>query len=62
MAEILAFVPTWQILAFAGVFGALWGSFANVVIARWPEGKSVVRPASHCRACGTPIRFLSRAG
>jgi leader peptidase (prepilin peptidase) / N-methyltransferase len=57
MDELLAYVPSWQILALAGVFGALWGSFANVVIARWPEGKSVVRPASHCMACGTPIRF-----
>ncbi|MDD5306529.1 MAG: prepilin peptidase [Deltaproteobacteria bacterium] len=57
MSELLAIVPAWQILLLAGVFGALWGSFANVVIARWPQGQSVVRPASHCMACGTPIRF-----
>jgi leader peptidase (prepilin peptidase)/N-methyltransferase len=44
----------WQVAA--GVFGALWGSFANVVIVRWPREMSVVRPASHCLACGAPIR------
>jgi leader peptidase (prepilin peptidase) / N-methyltransferase len=35
--------------------GLLVGSFLNVVIARVPEGISVVRPASRCPACGTPI-------
>ena len=40
----------------AGVFGLLFGSFANVVIHRVPEGESVVRPPSTCPACQTPIR------
>ena len=35
----------------------MWGSFANVVIARWPKEMSVVRPASHCMSCETPIAF-----
>jgi leader peptidase (prepilin peptidase)/N-methyltransferase len=39
------------------VFGAILGSFANVVIYRVPRGKSVVRPPSACPACGTRIRF-----
>ncbi len=43
--------------AFATLFGLLWGSFANVCIYRWPEGKSVVAPGSHCFACQTPIRW-----
>lgn len=49
--------------ALAAVLGALFGSFANVCIVRWPptdehpEGRSVVRPGSHCGACGTPIRW-----
>ena len=40
----------------AGVWGALWGSFFNVCIARVPEGQSIVRPGSRCGACGAPVR------
>ena len=43
-------------LAMAAVFGATWGSFLNVCIARLPRGMSVVRPPSHCFACGSPVR------
>lgn len=42
---------------FAFVLGALLGSFANVCILRIPAGKSIVRPGSHCFACGAPVRF-----
>jgi leader peptidase (prepilin peptidase)/N-methyltransferase len=42
--------------AFAGVFGAIFGSFLNVVIYRLPRHESVVTPASHCPNCGTPVR------
>jgi leader peptidase (prepilin peptidase)/N-methyltransferase len=35
--------------------GLAIGSFLNVVIARVPEGRSVVRPGSACPACGEPI-------
>jgi leader peptidase (prepilin peptidase)/N-methyltransferase len=41
-------------LAAAGL-GALWGSFLNVCIVRVPRGLSVVRPASHCFACGKRV-------
>ncbi len=41
----------------AALWGALWGSFLNVVIERLPRGESLMRPASHCLGCGTPIRF-----
>lgn len=40
---------------FAFVWGLLWGSFANVVIHRVPQGLSVLRPRSRCPACETPI-------
>ena len=37
------------------VFGLLVGSFLNVVIARLPEGESIVRPRSRCPKCGDMI-------
>jgi leader peptidase (prepilin peptidase)/N-methyltransferase len=40
----------------AVMFGLLWGSFLNVVIYRVPRHMSVVRPPSHCPACGKPVR------
>ena len=41
----------------AGLWGAAWGSFFNVVICRVPAGESVVRPPSHCRVCKTQIAW-----
>jgi len=40
----------------AFAFGTLIGSFLNVCTLRLPEGESIVRPASRCPACRTPIR------
>lgn len=42
---------------FALLWGALWGSFLNVVVYRVPAGLSVVRPASRCPHCLTPIAW-----
>jgi len=41
---------------FALVWGAIWGSFLNVVVWRVPRGESVIRPGSRCPACHRPIR------
>jgi leader peptidase (prepilin peptidase) / N-methyltransferase len=45
-----------QAIAFAGVLGALGGSFLNVVAYRLPRHESLVTPASHCTRCGTPVK------
>jgi len=37
--------------------GMCIGSFLNVCIYRLPSGKSIVRPASACPLCGTPIHW-----
>ncbi len=45
-----------EAITFAGVLGAIFGSFLNVVIHRLPRHESVVPPASHCPGCDTPVR------
>jgi leader peptidase (prepilin peptidase)/N-methyltransferase len=53
----------WAGHLWAALVGALFGSFANVCVVRWPptdehpDGRSVVRPGSHCPRCGAPIRW-----
>jgi leader peptidase (prepilin peptidase)/N-methyltransferase len=42
--------------AFAGMFGAIFGSFLNVVVYRLPRRESLVAPASRCPSCSTPIK------
>ena len=45
-------------LSMAAVFGALVGSFLNVVILRLPqENGSIVFPASHCPHCKRPLAW-----
>ena len=42
--------------ALAGVFGAVLGSFLNVVAYRLPRGESLSTPRSRCPGCERPIR------
>src|SRR5690606_17157649 len=48
--------PEWYIRILALVVGALFGSFFNVAIYRWPREMSVVSPPSHCPSCGAPVK------
>ena len=41
----------------AFLFGLLAGSFLNVCIHRWPRGRSVVKPRSHCVRCRQTIAW-----
>jgi leader peptidase (prepilin peptidase)/N-methyltransferase len=43
--------------AWVVLLGATVGSFLNVVIARVPEGESIVSPGSRCPTCRTPIAW-----
>lgn len=43
-------------LAIAAVFGAVIGSFLNVVAYRLPRRESLVSPGSRCPGCGTAIK------
>lgn len=45
-----------MIVALGFVFGAIVGSFLNVVVWRVPRGMSLVRPPSTCPRCGHRIR------
>jgi leader peptidase (prepilin peptidase)/N-methyltransferase len=40
------------------VLGLLFGSFLNVCISRLPTHESIVKPGSHCMACGHSIRWF----
>jgi leader peptidase (prepilin peptidase)/N-methyltransferase len=42
---------------FAFLAGLLCGSLLNVCIVRLPRGESIVKPRSHCMACGHLVRW-----
>jgi leader peptidase (prepilin peptidase)/N-methyltransferase len=43
-------------MVFAILFGLVVASFLGVCIDRLPAGQSLLRPASHCSHCKTPLR------
>ncbi len=45
-----------MITATAILFGLIFGSFLNVLIARIPKDENVAFPASHCPKCKTPLK------
>ncbi len=44
-------------VAWGALIGSIIGSFLNVVIARVPQGQSVIHPRSRCPGCGEPIAW-----
>ena len=42
----------------SALFGLVFGSFANVCIARLPKDESVCTPPSHCPRCGHKLRKI----
>lgn len=57
MMDVTWSMVFYYLLFFAVLFGLMVGSFLNVVIYRVPAGLSVVKPASRCPTCETPIRW-----
>jgi leader peptidase (prepilin peptidase)/N-methyltransferase len=45
-----------ETVTFAGVLGAIFGSFVNVVAYRLPRHESLLAPSSRCPKCATPIK------
>ncbi len=52
---LLASLPFWFQATLLGVLGAIWGSFAGALCARWPSGECVATGRSRCDACGKTI-------
>jgi leader peptidase (prepilin peptidase)/N-methyltransferase len=50
-------IPDAIALIFIVILGLCVGSFLNVIIARIPEGRSIVRPGSACPRCGNSIAW-----
>ena len=56
-------IPVWKlyqhvpVLVFIFAFGAIVGSFINVVIYRLPAGMSVITPSSRCPTCGARLSW-----
>ncbi|MDY0088060.1 MAG: prepilin peptidase [Coriobacteriia bacterium] len=50
-------MPDWFFCSVLFIFGLLTGSFANVVIWRFPRGESVVSPPSACPRCMAQIQW-----
>jgi leader peptidase (prepilin peptidase)/N-methyltransferase len=53
---VISPLPSFVLFVFA--IGLLFGSFLNVCISRLPAHRSIVKPRSHCAACGHSIRWF----
>lgn len=46
------------VAGYALLIGAMFGSFLNVCIARWPRDLSVIKPRSRCPRCGHQLAWF----
>ena len=46
------------LIAYLVFVALLFGSFVNLAADRMPRGESIVRPRSHCRACGRQLNMV----
>ncbi len=53
----LQMLPEWFNYLMFTMLGAIFGSFANVIIYRLPQNQSVVTPSSRCNSCQNPIKW-----
>ncbi len=51
ITEALSAMPYWYGACLLTIFGAVIGSFLNVLVYRLPRGISIVTPRSHCPRC-----------
>src|SRR3954464_11980621 len=56
LVEGLLGLPLWVTCLFVAMFGAIIGSFLNVVVHRLPREESIVFPNSRCPTCSTSIQ------
>ncbi len=49
---------TTLVSAYLVLVGLLAGSFVNLAADRVPRGESIMRPRSHCRACGRVLNLV----
>ncbi len=52
------FIQHVPVAVFVFWFGAIVGSFINVVVYRLPLGMSIINPPSRCSSCGVQLRFF----
>lgn len=50
-AHAASYLAAFGVPTLLAVLGACWGSFAATLSERWPQGRSIVQPQSHCESC-----------
>lgn len=50
-AHAASYLTAFGMPTLLAVLGACWGSFAATLSDRWPQGRSIVQPRSHCESC-----------